>query len=468
MKSEQKIIVGFVAIVVIFVIFGVGIFLNEKLVETSTLYFSDHIVPELQLLAELKSSTLRVLSSSMEFVLLIDEKIFIEEEEEEEEEELRLISQGKSNFEKALASLAVSAHDKPDELARYEELKEKWESFIHSSEKLIEAKQKGIRGGEILELKEQLEKTEFNLLAIIDNLEERELVEVDEQTHVIQSAFDVSFQFIVIGIMGVILASLISGKVISNRIKNDQSTISKQLQELKNTDKQKNEFISTLSHELRTPLIPIKGTCDILLDKDFPEEISKEVKLQIQSIVSNSKRLDILIDKLLLVQRLELEKYIYKMENIQVKEYVDEIYTSYYNIMSKSKIELVNSIKDTNLVVYGDKNALHEIFSNLLNNAISYVPKENARIEIGADKKDGSIEFFVKDNGEGIPSNQQKKIFNKLYQVDSSESRRHGGLGLGLAICKKLVETMNGKILVKSEVGMGSTFYFSLKTGEKK
>ncbi len=156
------------------------------------------------------------------------------------------------------------------------------------------------------------------------------------------------------------------------------------------------------------------------------------------------------------------------MENIQVKEYVDEIYTSYYNIMSKSKIELVNSIKDTNLVVYGDKNALHEIFSNLLNNAISYVPKENARIEIGADKKDGSIEFFVKDNGEGIPSNQQKKIFNKLYQVDSSESRRHGGLGLGLAICKKLVETMNGKILVKSEVGMGSTFYFSLKTGEKK
>lgn len=239
-----------------------------------------------------------------------------------------------------------------------------------------------------------------------------------------------------------------------------------QYEELKKTNKQKDEFLGILSHELRTPLVPIKGVCKILLDKDYTEKLSEEQKKLIQTIVSNSQRLDAMIDKLLLIQKLEFGRYDYQMKNLNIKDFMNDINISYSSIMLEKQVEFVNSVKD-GTAIYGDKNAIHQIFDNLINNALDFVAKENPRIEIGTETQNGKTVFFVKDNGVGIASEQQEKIFNKFYQVDSSISREHGGFGIGLAICKKLVTEMGGTIWVVSQEGKGTSFYFTLKEADK-
>ena len=376
MNVEQKISVGFVAIVIIIVIFGVGILLNEKSIETVTSHFSDEIVIELKLLDELKSSALRVLSSSMEFAFLMSEKSFATEEEEEM---MELISQGKTDFENAFNILHDLTSGDLDEFESIINIKKEWKIFIGLSENFIELKKSGVHGKEILDLTEQLDEAETNLLISIDKSIDHEIEEVAEQTRIIKSSFDTNFQFILLGVVGIITASLITGKIISGRIKNDQTTITQQLEDLRKVDKQKDEFLGMLSHELRTPLVPIKGICGVLLHKDS-EKLSEKQRKLIQSVASNSQRLDALIDKLLLAQKLELGKYDYQMKNLNVKDFMNDINTSYSPIMSERHIEFVSSTKDVS-VVYGDEKSIHQIFNNLINNALDFVPKENARIE---------------------------------------------------------------------------------------
>ena len=109
------------------------------------------------------------------------------------------------------------------------------------------------------------------------------------------------------------------------------------------------------------------------------------------------------------------------------------------------------------------KSYLNDRFNKtLINNATSFIPKQNGKIEIGASKQNGKISFYVKDNGPGIPKDRQKLLFEKFFQLDSSHRREHQGLGLGLSICGKLVAGMNGKITVDSELGVGTTFTFDL------
>jgi len=102
------------------------------------------------------------------------------------------------------------------------------------------------------------------------------------------------------------------------------------------------------------------------------------------------------------------------------------------------------------------------VLNNLINNAIDFVPKDTARIEINAQMDNSEILFSVKDNGSGIKSDEQKNLFKKFYQLDTSPTRKHGGSGLGLSICKGIIEGLGGRIWVESKVGEGTTFYFVL------
>lgn len=248
-------------------------------------------------------------------------------------------------------------------------------------------------------------------------------------------------------------------------ISNAKKLIQSQLEKLKELDTQKDEFINTLSHELRTPLVPIQANCEMLLDEDFPEKLGKEQKELVDSMTFNLDRLSSLINKLLLLKSLELGKHGYDMQNIPVKEIGNEINANYLGIMSQKNIEFTNLIKNT-FTVNADKNAIHQVFDNLINNTFDFLPKENAKVEINVTPQDDKLVFSVKDNGVGISSIHHEKIFDKLYQVDESHTRAHGGLGLGLAICKQLVNDMGGDMWLKSNEDGGSTFYFSLKKGE--
>ena len=119
---------------------------------------------------------------------------------------------------------------------------------------------------------------------------------------------------------------------------------------------------------------------------------------------------------------------------------------------------MINS-KIQDAIIKSDKTRLQQVFDNLIDNSAKFAPKQGGLIEIGVDKKNDRIIFYVKDNGVGIPKEKQGALFQKFYQVDTSDRRRAGGTGLGLAISKGIVEKLGGKIWVESDGKTGTTFY---------
>src|SRR5207245_11407032 len=111
----------------------------------------------------------------------------------------------------------------------------------------------------------------------------------------------------------------------------------------------------------------------------------------------------------------------------------------------------------------GDKSTLEQILNNIILNAVDFVTNEKGRIEIGAESKASKILFTVKDNGIGIPKKKQDRLFTQFYQLDTSATRKHGGSGLGLSICKGIVAAMGGEIWLDSDEGKGAIFYFTIQ-----
>ena len=117
--------------------------------------------------------------------------------------------------------------------------------------------------------------------------------------------------------------------------------------------------------------------------------------------------------------------------------------------------------------IRSDGTRITQILSALIYNSIDFVPEKGGRIDVFVTRKDDEILFCVRDNGMGIPKDKQKFLFKKFYQVDTSLTRKHGGTGLGLVISKGIVESLGGKIWVDTDIGKGSSFYFSLPKEHK-
>jgi len=128
--------------------------------------------------------------------------------------------------------------------------------------------------------------------------------------------------------------------------------------------------------------------------------------------------------------------------------------------MEPKNIQFVN-LTTEKISLKSDRARLEQVLNNLIFNAIDFVPPKNGRIEAKAESKDGEILFMVKDNGIGIPKERQHHLFKKYYHLDTSFTRKYGGSGLGLTICKGIVDALGGKIWVESDKGTGSTFYFT-------
>ena len=124
------------------------------------------------------------------------------------------------------------------------------------------------------------------------------------------------------------------------------------------------------------------------------------------------------------------------------------------------EFSVLDDVIDSDIEFVADTDRLMQIFNNLISNALKFTKK--GAIEIGYQLKGKMIEFYVKDSGIGIPAEYHDKIFDRFRQVEDADTRKYGGNGLGLAITKNLVELMDGKIWLESELGRGSTFYFTL------
>ncbi|OLD21849.1 MAG: hypothetical protein AUG16_05455 [Thaumarchaeota archaeon 13_1_20CM_2_39_20] len=236
-------------------------------------------------------------------------------------------------------------------------------------------------------------------------------------------------------------------------------------------EKQREEFGSMITHELRTPLAPIIGWCGNLRNSKIMGVGLTERQLPgINAIERNAKRLDQLIGDVMEIHKLDLHKMKFDHHDINIAEFMSLIHSNLQEIMKPKRIQFTNSTIDGNMVINADKSRLEQVLTNLILNAVDFV-SASGMIEIGAkDNNDGSILFYVKDNGAGIKKEMQEDLFKKFYQVDTSLTRTHGGTGLGLAISKAIVEAFGGKIWFKSEEGNGASFYFtitkSIQSGE--
>ena len=251
-------------------------------------------------------------------------------------------------------------------------------------------------------------------------------------------------------------------EIYDERNKLEKDAIMKlQIAEAKNMERSKDEFASMMTHELKTPLAPIMGHCEMLKEPALLGNLNQIQLESIDKIYQNAHRLEQLIGDVMLAQRLEVGQMNFDKQKFEVTKLMNEVHNDYSQVMKEKQIKFVNSTQG-NLSMWSDKNRVRQVMDNLIQNAKDFTPKNNGMIEIGARSEDSKIVFFIKDNGIGIPKDKQSTMFKKFYQVDASHRRKHSGTGLGLVICKGIIEGLGGKIWFESEPGKSTTFYFSI------
>ena len=215
-------------------------------------------------------------------------------------------------------------------------------------------------------------------------------------------------------------------------------------------DRLKSAFLANMNHEIRTPLNAIVGFSQVLVDEE-----DRETRLEFSNIIqSNNELLQRLIGDVLDLSKIESNSMPLIYKELDIGLLMKEIY-SMILLRMPSGIELrLNDCEA--LVMEADKNRLTQILTNLLTNSIKHT--EKGFIRFGYKRTAASVEFFVEDSGEGIPRDKIDSIFSRFVQLDSWSK----GVGLGLTICRGLVEQMGGKIWVTSELGKGSIFYVTL------
>ncbi len=230
---------------------------------------------------------------------------------------------------------------------------------------------------------------------------------------------------------------------------------------LKEMDTRKTEFMSMISHELKTPIMPIMGYLQMLKKQELMGKLNEKQLDALNEISISTEKLQKLIQDVLIAQKIDLGKLSVERDIIESKKLVEGSYKAFGPICKEKDVQLILSL-GTNEMVYSDNDRISQVFSNLISNALAFLPEAGGEIEIGTQDNSDTVIFFVRDNGVGISEEQQKNIFKKFYQVDTSSKRKKEGSGLGLSICEGIVKALGGKMWVKSKLNHGTTFFFDL------
>ena len=231
-------------------------------------------------------------------------------------------------------------------------------------------------------------------------------------------------------------------------------------EELKSLDRMKDDFLSNVSHEFKTPLTSIQGYSQLIGDETLGS-VNEQQKKAVDTVIRNSERLRRLVDSLLYLSRAQSGKLNYSFDNIDIEDVIDNSIQDLVLQAESKGIELAKDIQGELPMVYADRDKMMDVFVNLIDNAVKFTP-QGGKITISAHASEDSIYMEVEDTGIGIPEDKIPKLFKRFYQVDSSVKRRYGGTGLGLYICKKIVEDHKGDIHVTSVEGKGTTMHIHL------
>ena len=229
-------------------------------------------------------------------------------------------------------------------------------------------------------------------------------------------------------------------------------------EELKESDRLKDELVQNVSHELRTPLTFVKGYVDLLMDGEMGL-VTPAQQDALQIVASKTDEITRLIDDIITLQRIDAGNL-----QIQPHSLVDLIKTAiagHRMVAEKKGLTVEANLPDMVALVPVDRGRINQVLDNLIANAMKFSP-DGGTITVELQELENEMQVIVSDEGIGMPKEKQTRIFDRFYQIDGSSRRRFGGTGIGLAIVKRIVDAHQGKIWVVSEPNEGSSFYFTL------
>jgi PAS domain S-box-containing protein len=230
-------------------------------------------------------------------------------------------------------------------------------------------------------------------------------------------------------------------------------------EQLRELDRLKLQFIANVSHELRTPLNSIIGFSGVML-KEIDGTLTDTQREDVEAIYTSGKHLLGMITDILDISQMWAGKVDLTMSAVDVREMVEDAVTIATPLIGDKPLELVQALDPDLPAIWADKTRTRQVLLNLLTNAIKYT--ERGQVTVSASRDADCVTISVADTGIGIPPEHLETVFEAFGRVDNSRTRKAGGLGLGLSISRHLVELQGGRIWVESEVGVGSTFHFSL------
>jgi len=247
----------------------------------------------------------------------------------------------------------------------------------------------------------------------------------------------------------------------------DRNNLKELNQQLEKLNKMKSEFLITISHELKTPLSSIKAFSEILLN----DKIDKAETLEFLQIINiESDRLDRLINNLLMMSCIETDKICWNMKAVSINKIIEKAVATMQMDIKEKELRLEINVSPDISDIYGDKEKLVNVVGNLLSNAVNFSTSEGTirlnATELLIENRGLEVCVCISDTGVGIKIEEQEKIFDKFYQIkEDILIDKPKGMGLGLAICKEIIEHHGGRIWVESQFGKGSSFSFSLPVG---
>lgn len=233
-----------------------------------------------------------------------------------------------------------------------------------------------------------------------------------------------------------------------------------ELSKLNEKEALQKEFIGNIAHELKTPLFTMQGYILTLLEGGL--EDSRINRKYLQKAEQSIERMAQLIEDLDFMTKLEAHQITLQFDPFDLKTLVDSCMEE-LQIYTSSERKLLNHVPK-NSMVYADKKRIYQVFYNLLNNALKY-SAERCLVEVSCTELDSKCVIEVKDNGAGIAIENLPRIFERFYRVEESRARQRGGSGLGLSIVKSIIDAHQETIHVRSQVGEGTVFTFTLSKG---
>ena len=233
--------------------------------------------------------------------------------------------------------------------------------------------------------------------------------------------------------------------------------------QLEAANRHKDEFLASMSHELRTPLNAVIGFSEVLIEKMFGDVNAKQEEY-LHDILASGRHLLSLINDILDLAKIEAGRMDLDLEDFDVAQAIDNAVVLIRERATRKGLTLDTRLDRELGSLRGDQRKIKQVLLNLLSNAVKFTP-EGGRVEVRAQRLDGQVEVSVADTGTGIAAQDLEAVFEEFRQVGTDYAKKHEGTGLGLTLSRKFVELHGGRIWVKSQLGHGSTFAFTLPVG---